>query len=352
MHAPKSSIQKASRTSDEHWGTGMKFGVWYDFRNPARWRRPWKTLYDETLEQIAWVDKLGFDSVWVSEHHVTGEGYLPSLFPVLAALAQRTDRVRLGTAVLLAPLHHPLRLAEDAAVVDVLSGGRLDLGLAPGYRTREFEALGVPKSERGSRTNETIEILKKAWTGQPFTHDGGHYSFPRIEVCPTPLQDPLPIWIGGSSKAAATRAARFDCHFMPDSGASMSVYEHFQSQWNAQSSPRIATNRVIYVCQDPEKGWNDVKEHYRYVFNTYREWFAEAGDFPELGEPIEDADQLSRDMHLVGTPSMITAEIQRLQDQLPVDTLVFWARPPGLPIEKSSRSIELFAKEVMPQFTE
>jgi probable F420-dependent oxidoreductase len=330
----------------------MRFGVWYDFRNPPQWSRPWRDLYAETLDQIAWVDGLGFDSVWLSEHHVTDEGYLPSVFPVLAALAQRTQRVRLGTAVLLAPLHHPLRLAEDAAVVDVLSGGRLDLGIAPGYRTREFDALGVPKSQRGARTDETIEILRKAWTGQRFSHEGAHFSFPDVEVNPTPIQDPVPIWIGGSSEASASRAARYGCNYMPDSGAPRSVYDLYQRQvGDALAHRRIATNRVLYVCEDPEQGWNDVKEHYRYVFNTYRKWFAEAGDFPEFGEPLEDADELSRDLHIVGTPDTIAAEIERLRDGFPVDTLIFWARPPGLPIEKSSRSLELFAREVMPRFS-
>lgn len=328
----------------------MRFGVWYDFRNPPAWRRPWADLYAETLDQIAWVDGLGFDSVWLSEHHVTDEGYLPSIFPLLAAIAQRTERVRLGTAVLLTPLHHPLRLAEDAAVVDILSGGRLDLGLAPGYRALEFAALGVPKAERGARTDETIQILRQAWTGEPFAHQGAHFSFPEIQVTPTPLQDPLPLWIGGSSDASARRAARFGASYMPDGGAPRSVYDRYLAE--AADPGRIATNRTFYVCEDPDEGWNDVKEHYRYQFNTYRKWFAEAGDFPELGEPVADADDLPRSVYIVGTPDMVAAKIARLADRYPVDTLIFWARPPGLPIDKSSRSLELFAREVLPRFAD
>ena len=121
-----------------------RLGVWYDFRNPPRWRLPWQRLYRETLEQAVYAEELGFDSIWLSEHHFSDEGYLPCLPAVLGALAARTKRVRLGTAVLLAPLQHPLRLAEDLAVVDQLCAGRLDVGVAPGYKPTEFATLGVP----------------------------------------------------------------------------------------------------------------------------------------------------------------------------------------------------------------
>ena len=194
----------------------LSFGLWYDFRNPAPWRRPWQRLYQETLEQVAWADSLGFDSVWLSEHHFTDDGYLPALFPMLAALATRTSHMRLGTAVLLAPLHHPLRLAEDAAVVDVLSGGRLELSVAPGYRAEEFALLGVRRAERGRRTDETIEIVKAAWRAQRFSYRGSCFRFEDVVVTPPPLQRPHPpIWVGGSSQAAARRAARHGCHFFP-----------------------------------------------------------------------------------------------------------------------------------------
>ncbi len=197
-----------------------RLGVWYDFRNPARWRQPWPAFYRETLDQIAAAEDLGFDSVWLSEHHFTDEGYLPSMPAVLGALAERTSRVRLGTAVLLAPLHHPLRLAEDLAVVDQLSGGRLDVGIAPGYRPKEFTVMGVPKRERGGRTDETIELLRLAWTGEPFSYSGRHFEFTDVVVTPPPAQQPgPPIWIGGSSIAAARRAGRYGLAFMPDSGA-------------------------------------------------------------------------------------------------------------------------------------
>jgi probable F420-dependent oxidoreductase len=332
----------------------MKFGIWYDFRNPEPWRRPWTDLYSALLEQITWADSLGFDSVWLSEHHFTDEGYLPSLFPMLAALAERTSHMQLGTAVLLAPLHHPLRLAEDAAVVDQISNGRLELGLGPGYRPEEFTALGVPRTQRGSRTDETIQILKLAWSAQSFSFHGRHFQFSDVTVTPPPVRHP-PLWIGGSSPASARRAARFDCNYMPDSGAPPEVYQLYADEQRLQGGGtgvprRIATNRIIYVCDDPEQGWREVGPHYLYVFNRYREWFAAAGDFPELGGALTSPDELSREMHWVGTPSMIVSAIRELQQRVPIDTLIFWAHPPGLDPERSSRSLELFARQVLPHF--
>src|SRR4051812_22043076 len=142
---------------------GVQFGIWHDFRNPPQWHVPYARLYAENLEQIAWAETLGYESVWVSEHHVTDDGYLPSVFPMLAAIAQRTTTMRLGSSILLGPFQHPIRFDEDVAVLDQLSGGRLEVGLGLGYRAREFELLGVPIAERARRTEELIEVARRVW---------------------------------------------------------------------------------------------------------------------------------------------------------------------------------------------
>jgi len=126
----------------------VNFGVWYDFRNPKQWYVAWPELYRGLIDQAVLAEQLGFESVWLSEHHFTDDGYLPAISTMLGVLASRTSTVRLGTAVVLAPLHHPLRLAEDMAVVDQLSAGRLEVGLAPGYRQEEFSVLGIDRRQR------------------------------------------------------------------------------------------------------------------------------------------------------------------------------------------------------------
>jgi hypothetical protein len=128
----------------------VRFGLWYDFRNPPQWRQPSDRLYGEILDQIVWGENNGFDDVWLSEHHFIEDGYLPSILPVAAAIAARTKRIRITSGVILMPFHNPVRL-EDIAVVDVISGGRLELGVGVGFKAEEFESFGVPFKERGPR---------------------------------------------------------------------------------------------------------------------------------------------------------------------------------------------------------
>ncbi|MCP3822715.1 LLM class flavin-dependent oxidoreductase [Streptomyces sp. A3M-1-3] len=328
----------------------MKFGIWLEFRNPPRWKRPWSEIYEDSLSLASEAEAAGFESVWLSEHHLTEDGYLPSLFPALAAIAARTERIRLGTAMLLAPLQHPLRLAEDAAVTDLLTSGRLELGIAPGYREKEFDALDVPRAERGSRTDETVEILREAWAGRPFSFTGRHFRFNDVTVTPEPLQRPHPpLWIGGGSRAAAVRAGRYGCHFLPDLGTPAEIVDLYRSTLRehghdpADFEVTAVVSPGIYVCEDAEQGWEEVKEHYLYLLNTYMEWF---------GNPtMASADELPREMFLVGPPDAIADGLrQRLKSLGQVDRVIFFGRAPGLPIDEARRSLDLFAEHVIPQF--
>jgi len=297
----------------------MKYGIWHDFRNPPRWHRPYDVLYRENLDQIAWAEELGYESVWLSEHHVTDEGYLPSVFPMLAAITQRTTTMRIGTAILLGPFQHPIRFAEDVAVLDQLSGGRLEVGLGLGYREAEFEALGVPIAERARRTEELIEVARRVWA------DGS--------VTPPPFQQPEPpFWIGGATAAAARRAARLGAHFMPDAYAPADVLELYRERHDGQ----VAVNPSVYVGD-----WDEVAEHFLYQYNRYREWGG--------GQTLASADELPRDRYLVGPPDEVAAGIRALIERTRCDRLYFWARPPGLAIELANRSLELFAKDVIPR---
>ena len=186
----------------------MKFGIgYYSLQSPPHNPRDHKDLYSEMLEEIVAAEDRGFESAWLTEHHLLEDGYCPSLLVTAAAIAARTKKVRIGTGIYLMPLHDPIRTAEDAAVVDLISNGRLILGLGLGYRQEEFDVFGKSLKERKGRIEESIEILRKSWSEGSFSFKGRYYNYENINVTPKPVQNPLPIWIGAFSEPAIKRAA-------------------------------------------------------------------------------------------------------------------------------------------------
>src|SRR5271166_6091065 len=218
-------------------GRKIRFGLWYDFRNPPQWRQASDRLYSEILDQVAWGENNGFDDVWLSEHHFIEDGYLPSILPVAAAIAARTKRIRIVSGVLLVPFHNPVRLAEDIATVDVISGGRFELGAGVGFKREEFEGFGVPFKERGARTNQSLEIIRRALAGETVTFKSEFFDFQNIKVTPEPIQKPHPpIWLGGFTPAALRRAARFGDGFTVP-GANRDVYDRYVAELQKENRP-------------------------------------------------------------------------------------------------------------------
>src|SRR5262249_18831890 len=205
-----------NRAGSEPMTKPLRLGAAYDFRNAPESGLSHPRLYAEIMDQVAWLDGLGLDLVWFTEHHFVDDGYLPSWIPVAAAMAARTKRVRFSCDVCLLPFNHPVRLAEDLAVLDNLSDGRAESGVGMGYAPPEFRGLGLPLSRRVSLTDEGIAVLRRAFTGERFSFEGKRYSFHDVRITPGYVQGGgPPLWIAAMSEAGAPRAAPLSPHPLP-----------------------------------------------------------------------------------------------------------------------------------------
>lgn len=329
-----------------------RFGLWYDFRNPPRWARDPTALYRATLEQIARAEALGWDDVWLSEHHFIEDGYTPSMLPLAAAAAQRTARVRIGTSILLLPLHDPLRVAEDAATVDVLSGGRLELGVGAGYKREEFEGFGVPRAERATRMEAGLRVLRRLFEGETVTTEAGPYRYREVRLRPLPVQRPLPLWVGGFTPPAVRRAARLGDAYIAI-GPVGPLIELYRSELAALGEDPDAHEVAaglpwLLVARDPERRWREAEPHLLYQINLYARWFGEAG--MEVARTAGSRRGLEEQGVLIVTPEQAAERIRAYLREQSVTRFYGWTVPPGLPPEWSDEHLELMAREVIPAF--
>jgi alkanesulfonate monooxygenase SsuD/methylene tetrahydromethanopterin reductase-like flavin-dependent oxidoreductase (luciferase family) len=250
----------------------VTFGLIYDFRNPVPWQQPWVDRYQRVLEQIEWIDReLSIDGVYVTEHHFYEDGYLPSPMMMSAAIASRTKRVSVGTNLLQLPLHHPVRVAEDALLGDVLSGGRFRLGVGAGYYWQEFEGVGSVLKQRPSRMLEGFEILRLAFAGKPFSYDGKRFQVPEVIITPPPIRDGGPeIWMGAFVPAAVDRVAQHADGFLAFGHAG--IEEYFEACGRHGRPPEERQlNRTYWAIieEDPERAYAAAGPHFMHMFNDY-----------------------------------------------------------------------------------
>jgi alkanesulfonate monooxygenase SsuD/methylene tetrahydromethanopterin reductase-like flavin-dependent oxidoreductase (luciferase family) len=321
------------------------FGLRFDLRNPEMAGTTMAERYRAAVDMAEWADDLGFVIIVLSEHHSSADGYLPSPLTMAAAMAARTEHARIRIAALIAPFHDPLRLAEDIAVVDLISGGRLDLVIANGYVPGEFDMFGCDLADRVKRTTETVATLKQAWTGEPFEFRGR-----TVRVTPTPAQPGGPdIILGGSGPKAAKRAARIADGFMPSDGSIWTVYrDEMLALGKPDPGPFVGGDTsAFHLARDVEQGWQDYAPYALHEVNAYGAWMASGGIGAEGGyETTADADALrATGQYRVLTPEDLVAEIR---GQGEFGFTLFHPMAGGVPPAMAWESLHLFEHEVLP----
>jgi alkanesulfonate monooxygenase SsuD/methylene tetrahydromethanopterin reductase-like flavin-dependent oxidoreductase (luciferase family) len=336
-------------------------GFLFPFRNPPFQPRAWADVYREDLDLCVHSEMLGLDHVWLTEHHFVDDGYSPSLLPIATAIAAQTTQVRIGTFVLLLPLHQTVRLAEDIATADLISNGRLDIGVGLGYRVGEFKGMGISPRERAARFKEQLPLLRQLLDGETVTFDGKFHNMIDAHIMPPAVQEPVPIWVGARGDKALDRAARLGCHLAGVAAEHRLKYrEALKRHGREPDDYKISQMVLVYVADTKEQAWNDTAEPVNHTLQLYFNWAVEAGDNnndDQDSRSIPTPDELRRDQScsffgeaaFIGTPDFVYEGLRDLLKRSPCTHLVLMGILPGAPHAGTRHSMELFAKEVMPR---
>jgi alkanesulfonate monooxygenase SsuD/methylene tetrahydromethanopterin reductase-like flavin-dependent oxidoreductase (luciferase family) len=352
----------------------MRFGTYYFLQAPPSVTHP--DVIRQEVEQMVWTEELGFDSIWLTEHHFIDYGLSVSPAVLATAAAMRTRRVRIGLAAAILPFHDPIRLAEELALVDILSEGRLDVGVGRGNRPVEFEGYRVPQIENRERFEECLAILLKAWTQDRFSFEGRHYTIPEVRVIPKPLQQPHPpVYVVCTSpdtiEATALRGAPMlnsllrggvdqlarsrDTYVKACEKAGRTASE------TASLLSRWGVSRHVYVAPTDAQALAEARDAEMWYQESLRRFL-----IPERIDQVHPLlqpgframqerfatvswEQLVAESVAFGSPDTVAERVDEFR-RLGVGEMLCWMNFGGLPQDRVRRSMELFAREVMPRF--
>ena len=347
----------------------MKFGMLYLFESPMG--RSEELMVHEQMDLMEAAEAMEFDSVWPAEHHFSEYGFCASPALTLAVLARRTRRIRLGTGVVVLPFNHPLRVAEDFAMLDLLSGGRVDLGVGRGYQPTEFQGYGVDPARSRELFDESIEIIQRAWTQERLNFAGKHFRFEDVKVRPKPLQRPHPpIWLAALSEASYEKAGRLGFNLLcsPVFGGSLPAArdhiaryrESLERHGHDSSTRQVGALVMTFVGESQEMARKRFADPVLWYFRTFGKFVA-----PKLGQPpietyegytaIRDMasavewDQLLEHGAVVcGEADFVTERIAEIRDVIGVDHFLSWTRLGVLPRDEVIGHMERMRDHVRP----
>jgi alkanesulfonate monooxygenase SsuD/methylene tetrahydromethanopterin reductase-like flavin-dependent oxidoreductase (luciferase family) len=338
----------------------MRFGLFGGARTEIGEQASDSQIYTDYVDYICEAEALGFHSVFLVEHHFTGFGQISATLSFLTYLAAKTSKMRLGTAVLVLPWHNPALLAEQAATLDLLSNGRLDLGIGKGYRWGEFHGFCIPMEEAGERYDEAVAFLRKAWTtGDRFSHHGKRWRFEDIVIEPAPVQKPHPpLWIGAFSPASIRHAAENGFNLLLGQNGSpelvsesIGIYRRvIEAQGRVYHPMTVGLTRALHIAMNTEEREAAHRLRMQFMRNVQQLSLSPAGASPNLGRPRralgeEDMRKATESDALIGNPEEIVERIKKLQAGGVEYVLL-------IDVGGSLAALRTFAREVMPEFAD
>jgi natural product biosynthesis luciferase-like monooxygenase protein len=349
----------------------MKFGMLHLFENPIE--KTEHQVVNEQLDLMRAAEDLGFDSVWPAEHHFTEYGYCASPAVTLAAIAAVTKRIRLGTGVVVLPFHNPIRVAEDFAMLDLMSDGRVDFGVGRGYQPVEYRGFQVPQEKSRGIFNEALEVIIQAWTQERVNFQGVHFNIVDQPVRPKPLQKPHPpIWVAGITDATFALVGKLGCNLLcaPVFGFQGKSAEKLLEDYRAAlregghdpASKEIAALTMVYCGETTEQARRDFGDRVMWYYRTIAKYVAPpSGEQPvktyelyaktrELAETITWEKLLEAGAVICGDRDHCIEQLDKIEKAYGVTQILCWTRLGGLDSRKVTRSMELMQKYVMPHF--
>lgn len=333
----------------------MKFGIYSSIADPPHGEHLARCV-DEVTEEAQLAEACGFDSCFFGEHHQDKDGFLPSPLIVATAVASHTRHLKVGTSVILLPLHHPVHVAEDVTTLDIISRGRIILGVGLGYQAADFQAFGVPMQQRVGRFEESVEIIRKCWSSQPFSFHGEHYRLENVQVLPSPFQKPAPpLWIGASTPPGVRRAGNLADAFVAgpstDLEGTLKLVEIYrEAAIGAGREPQVVLMRDAWVASSQAEAAEvygpEVTTAYKYYWRNGLSEFRSIKSESEL-----TLDKVARDRLILGGPEECIREFHRWNEATGADYFLLRLRQAhsgGPPHEKIMEAIRLFGEKVIP----